>query len=565
MGFANQVPDDGEFERVSALPRRKLTREDADVWSEVLTPEFACAGSGSILRPWQALALAEAAENDGAWLALPVGLGKTLICELLPVIMKSKRAVLIMPAALRDDKAYGDRAELQGKWRMASPPPTILSLEGIVRDENIFNKHRPDLIIVDEADTLANPTSGAALIIEAYLLANPRVRVVCMTGTPSRNSIMGYWHQLCWCLRERAPVPMSKRIAEMWASAIDNGGGRSGFRTQPGPMGGDIDAARAWYAMRLAETPGVVIVDGDSAGDIPISIEIILANEDPLVDEVYRDFMLRQRNPAGIPVSDPLSRFRMDSQLGCGVYQYLEPPPPEDWALARRDVARLVRSQTGKRVDGKLMATEARVIKAFAGHPAVKEWLAIRDDYDPEPNIKVDWFSDSAVESAVEWYEEYALDADTPAIIWCGFTEFAEELARASKLPYYSRKGTNAQGGKLGRADRSTSLIASWHANKRGFNLQPWRRQLVIQPPQSAKYLEQMFGRSHRAGQTDPVEIYVLATSGGTLDGFEQSISEAGFAKSTVLITQKILRADITRATPHITARNKYRWAREAA
>jgi hypothetical protein len=88
-------------------------------------------------------------------------------------------------------------------------------------------------------------------------------------------------------------------------------------------------------------------------------------------------------------------------------------------------------------------------------------------------------------------------------------------------------------------------MVCSWHANKRGFNLQAWRRNSVIMPPQSAKYLEQMFGRAHRQGQTEPVRWTILATSGDTLDSFAAAIGEAAFVAETTGLRQKLLRAEI--------------------
>ena len=96
----------------------------------------------------------------------------------------------------------------------------------------------------------------------------------------------------------------------------------------------------------------------------------------------------------------------------------------------------------------------------------------------------------------------------------------------------------------------------------RGFNLQAWRRHLIVHPPQSAKYLEQVFGRSHRYGQTMPVEVDILATSGGTLDGFEAAISEASCVRERDGMTHKIMRAQVVRAEPPTTAGNRFRWAR---
>lgn len=530
---------------------------DAKAWAEVLTPDLICAGADATLLPAQAISLAECAENDGGWLALPVGVGKTWICELLPAVMQSKVAVLILDATLRD-KTFDDRIDLMGTIRLGNPPPSIVSTHDLAdqRKDKLLEELAPDLLIIDEADVLSNPDSGAALKITEYVEAHPHVRVVCMSGTPSRSSIMGYWHQLRWCLRDRAPVPRLESEAKVWASAIDHLRGSRTQRTRPGVMGPTIPEARAWFAKRLRETPGVVIMDGDSAAHVPISITVLPVKEDSVLDKHFGTFRLKMMNPAGIPVSDPLSQFRMESQLGSGVFQYWDPLPPKPWVMARRRVARLVRARTGTKIRGRLLATEAQILAAEKDHHDVKAWAKIKDTF--IPNVEVEWLSTSVVDFVCEWERKL----DSPAIIWCGFTPFAEALEKASGLSYYGPKGMNQAGQVLYKADRTRSLIASWHANKRGFNMQPWCNQGAVQPPQSAKWLEQMFGRSHRMGAKKAVHIYILATSGGTYDGFYTAMAEAKFAKDTISLTQKILRADITCTDPKITSGNKYRWAR---
>jgi hypothetical protein len=169
------------------------------------------------------------------------------------------------------------------------------------------------------------------------------------------------------------------------------------------------------------------------------------------------------------------------------------------------------------------------------------------------------WLSSSTVESALAWLRE----SDEPGIVWSGVTEFGEAFATAARLPYYGPKGRERMSGRgLHVADPGSSLVASWHANKKGFNLQAWKRMLITHPPQSAKYIEQIIGRSHRQGQSSPVVVDVLATSGGTLDLFETAISEATRVRVRDAMTQKILRADVQRATPRLTERNRYRWGR---
>lgn len=556
-----------EFERIASLPRRPLMQEDADAWAAALTPDLLCRGAKGVLRPWQAYGLAEAAENGGAWLAYPVGVGKTLIAELAPVVMGARRAVLIIPASLRD-KTMHDRAAYRGTWRIASPPPTIITLESLAVESGaaLLEQLRPDLIVIDECDELANPEASAVARIDRYVRKyRDHVDVIAMTGTPSRHSIMGYWHIVHWCLRD-APLPCTEGEAKMWDAALGDKAPRGVRQPHPGPLGATRDAAREWYRKRLSETPGIVIVDGDSAAGVPLTIRVRIAKECPELNRHFERFLVDFQNPAGLDVLDgetgagPLSRWRTDSQMGAGYYQYFDPPPPAAWVEARRTFARFIRHKLeASRSTSRPLDTMAQVVRRYRDAPEVVDWLEIRDTF--KPITRAAWLSGATIESAIEWLAE----DPAPGIVWCGGVEFAEALAEATGLSYYARQGKDARGRGLYAADPRKSLIASWHANKRGFNLQAWRRMLIVQPPQSAKWLEQVFGRTHRAGQDKPVTIDILATSGGTLDAFDAAIAEAQFARGTVGLTQKILRAEIVREEPRVTAANKYRWARRDA
>ncbi len=547
------------FERVAAIPRRALDLETATQHAAELTILLRVHGSSHPpLRPWQAQALVEAYESRGAFLGLVVGLGKTLISFLLPTVLRASRPLLIVPGAGLRDKTVHEFATLRRDWVEPAEPMRVYTWQELTTQGNaeFFERMQPDLIVVDEADEAANTGASWVRRIDRYIQACPETVVVLMTGTPGRKSIMNYWHLLCWALRERAPVPMQESEAREWALALDEAKGRTFTYTKPGPLGATTEAARAWYRTRLVETPGVVIVDGDSCA-APLTVRTRLAREDPKLDDAFKHFLTTLESPEGMPVSDPLSRWRMDGQLGCGLYLRFRVPPPEPWRDARRAVAKFVRDRIAASTRSRRpLDTEAQVLRRFADHPIVLEWQRIKDTFEPETEPV--WLSDSVVLSAMDWLAE----SDAPGIVWTGCVEFAHGLAHASRLPYYGREGRDSMGRGLHLADPARNMIASWHANKKGFNLQAWTRQLIVMPPQSAKWFEQIFGRSHRAGQHEAVTVDILATSGGTLDLFETAIGEADFARETIGMTQKLLRAEIVRAAPRITRENRFRWAR---
>lgn len=543
-----------EFARVAGLARRTISAADAEEWSTFLTPRFALS-SAVALRPWQALTIAEAVNCGGCFAALPVGTGKTLISALLPTAMQAERSLLLVPGSLVD-KTYSDFRSYVGQWRMPRNPIRVETREKLatVAGADILEAYKPDLIVLDEADDLANARSAASRRIDRYV-RNHTVRVVAMTGTPSRKSIMNYWHLLAWTLGDGAPIPLVEEEARMWALAIDD---HNGMRPSPGPLGRTLREARAWYRTRLTQTPGVIVVDEDSC-DAPLTVRVRLAREDAALDAAFERFGLEQENPAGIPVSDPLSRWRLDAELGLGLYSRWAPPPPEAWRDARRAVARFVRERIDASThSARPMDTEAQVLRRYAEHPIVKAWLAAKPMF--AGTTEIVWISRSALDSVHDWLRD--LEGE-PGIVWCGSVAFGRALAKEAGLAYYGQRGVTDGGGALHSAPPDASFVASWNANKKGFNLQAWARQLIVMPPQSAKWLEQIFGRSHRSGQERHVIVDVLATSGGTLDVLESAIGEAACIRERESLTQKLLRADVVRADPSITASNIYRWARK--
>jgi hypothetical protein len=498
----------------------------------------------------------QAPPGRGAVLWLGVGAGKTIVSYAAPFMLNAERPLMVLPASLIE-KTWEDFGSYVGQWRGHTHPIRIISREWLALEANVnfLNEYQPDVVGLDESDELSNHAKGAPLVIEHYWRKAPLCRFFSLTATPERWSLMNFWHIMRWCLRDGSPLPKTEHEARMWAAVIDERTRDPAARPYPGPLGSSPTAAREWIRRRIIETPGVVIVDGDSC-DQPLIIQTRVAREDSTLDKHYKAFAQRQENPGGVQIDTPLSRWLLDGQMGCGLYSRYVRPPPEYWRVANRVRAKFVRDVIASSArTGTPIFTEAPVLRKYARHPVVQEWLRVKDDFDGETETV--WLSRSTIESALDWLRESA----EPGIVWCGSVEFGQALAHAARLPYYGRRGECEGGGNIIRADRSRSFVASWLANMKGKNLQPWSRQLLVMPPQSAKYLEQIYGRSHRSGATKPVTITILLTSGGTIDLFETAILEAQSAKGVASLTQKVLRATIKRASPRKTPANQYRWS----
>lgn len=559
--FASKVvPTTADFARIRSLPRRVLTRADADRYAASWTERLALKDDVSLLR-WQGAALQDRTPT-GEFLFMPVGHGKTLVCETLPVVYEAERAVLIAPASLHT-KTYKARRSYTGVWKTAAPPPYLLSRHDLQAASglDLLEKRKPDLIIIDEADEFANFDASATNRIHRYVMARraakKRCAVVVLTGTPIRRTLMGVWHLLVWALGDMAPVPLRRDEAKIWASAIDDAPPREGWRPDPGPLGTTIDKARAWFAKRLAETPGVILVDEDSAKGVPLRIRTKLAPPCPKIEKAFKRLRTKWKSPSGEEATDPLSLLRLEGQLGSGVFSYWDPPPSPEWREAYQEKGAFVRGviQSSRR-SRRPLDTEAMVLAAYKDAEVVKAWHAIRPEFDPRKSERFDWISDRTLRWAADWL----MRGDSPSVLWTGIVPFGEALAEYLGVPYFGRGGKTRSGVELAcvTPKKHPRFVASYHANMRGFDLQPWRRQGIIQAPQSAKWLEQIMGRAHRTGQTEQVTLWLLATSIGSLESFRTAIGEGRFANATFKHAHKLLSATIDAAPK--TPAGTYRW-----
>jgi hypothetical protein len=563
-----------EFVRVRDLPRREIDADDAEAWAEVWTEQLRVPGSAAKARPWQGFCVAEVCEYLGGFFVLPVGFGKTWLSYVIGMALERTRVLVVLPAnMITSGKTFADFSSYRGQWRTPNPPPRLVSREELALDknQNLLEDFDPQVIIVDEGDELANFDSAAATRLDRFIMARTREEcvVVIMSGTPIRNSIMAMWHLLRWCLRDDAPVPRTRAEARKWAQALDQIKGKQDIdRMGPGPLGDTRAEAVTWFRERLQQTPGVVIVDGDSAGDVPLTVRQRLPIECKKIDEAYVKFMVDQEDPDGMPCAAPLDRWRLDGFLSLGFFpRYIKPGPPKEVIDKRRKCGRAFAALCRATIQNTRTRrdpadTEKQVRKHWARMPEncpqrqiIANWDAVKDDPYPKEVI---WISHSALDTAIAWLSE----SPTPGIVWCGSVEFGRELAKRTRLSYYGREGKDQHGNGLHAAREGRSLIASWNANKKGFNLQAWKRCAVFIPPSSAKWAEQLMGRNHRAGANSPVTWDWFMTSGGRFDAFEWTIAEARFGRDSVGPSQKILRAKVIRTRARITASNKYRYAR---
>lgn len=218
------------------------------------------------LKPEQALMLQVAAENHGLVAQAGVGMGKTLVSLLLPVVVGAKRPLLVVPAAVipqlkKEAQQYGQH------WRIAACGVISYELLSSPNQKNLLAQQRPDCIIFDEADKLRSHDTQRIKQVNRYLNANPGTKVFALSGTLISHSVLDVCHWLAWALKDASPIP--KRVWNGLSSVLDSEGKRHATMAQIAGALKVLDAQKgevqreAWKRL-LNSTPGVVLFESST-------------------------------------------------------------------------------------------------------------------------------------------------------------------------------------------------------------------------------------------------------------------------------------------------------------
>jgi len=564
---AAEVPDTAELRRIVALPRRAPTlptREECERFTDLFSRTPRGAIGRLVLFAIQVQLLRELAEGGGAFGAIPVGEGKTLITYLAPPMVGSRRPLLLIPASLRDKtrREFGEYAK-----QFYGYAPERYRIESyqrlsIASQSNLLEEYQPDLIVCDECQHLWNPRSAAARRLSRYIEHRPEVRFVALTGTITKRSILDYMRLLHWSLRERSPVPGAWIDAAPWAGAIDQKPVQN-RRVQPGALKllasnpeelralsnarapeERVAATRALYRRRLADTRGVVVSQKVS-NDTALIVRELDTTLYPMGDQFdgMRDHWMKFRNewelPGGEPMVDSLEVARHARELSLGFYYRWTTPAPDMWLDARREWGRFVR-KTLKHSHS--LDTEFQVIRAIEkktvpwwmdGAAILEVWRRIQPSFVPvtEPC----WFSSHVINACARW-----LQVNPNGIVWTEQNAFAERLSAVARVTYYGAEGRDSRGAPI-ESHTSGPVIASIASSGTGRNLQRWNTNLVTAPPFTGAKLEQLIGRTHRTGQMAPeVSVDLLLGCFEHAKTFYKAVGDCEYTEGTTGVCQKI-------------------------
>ncbi len=572
MLYSQGVPRAGEFRRIEQLPRRvwetdatlaeaaaQLTLELREEWGEkpcaVLCRNAKCEKAGTThchcpvwLKPVQAITLIEAATWNGAFCPIGVGGGKALISIMAATLLKAERPVLFVPASLRDQTNMRVLPQLRRHGWRVHPGLRVLGYSelSIAKNKHMLDRLRPDLLVLDEAHAVKNKSARTTRVKE-YLAENPETRVVALSGTMTRRSILDYWRTLAWTLKpDRMPLPTSWREAQLWSRALDPHIDEH-ERVDPGALWSlcetDDEEARAGYRRRLVQTPGVIAFSADDC-DASIELAPFVCPIPPDVKRMLDQMRATWETPDGGSMSEAVELWRHCRELALGFWYKWDPSPPTEWLQARREWKRYVREtlkHNRRGLDSELLV--AGECSRMAEPPKeYVEWHDIRDTF--EPNTVAEWVSDHAVNAFAAWLHESRDLAGGGGIVWTEHVAFGERLASVAGVPYLGA-GEDAARAIL---DVRGPVVLSIRAHGTGQNLQDrYSRMLMSSPSSSGQTWQQAIGRVHRDGQTaDHIELSAFSAIEEHINSINSALADARYVEETTGERQKLLYADRT-------------------
>ena len=551
-GFA--VRPSAELDRILAVPRRTASvtsDETASLHADLCHPT-----GTRRLRPIQALALAEARRANGLFAPIGVGAGKSDIALLLPKVMKSKVAVLLVPANLREKVFRQDYPTLVTQYRLprlAKAKVLALDAECVLHvhsynelssplKHDLLDQLAPDLIICDEAHALRHPSAARTRRFLQYFKAHPETRLCVLSGTMTSKSIKDYAHLALLSLRDNTPVPTKYTILEEWAAALDSA-------PVPAPPGALVrlcepgEQAREGFRRRVVETPGVIATtDGSLGTSLVLSARPLHATQ--VIREALRVMRETWTTPdEGEAFDEILTLHRYLRQLAAGFYYRWIWPKGEsaqvraNWTEARkawnREVANFLTYRAQKGIDSPMLYAKA-CAEGRLSSMNYERWAAVRNTAKPE--VEAVWLDEYLVDDAVSWGNQ------APGIVWYEHASLGAAISRKGGFPLF---GPGAEGILKERGTRT--IVASIKAHGTGKNLQGFNRNLVTTSPTSGTVWEQLLGRTHRPGQeADEVTVDVYRHTLEMRSAVNKALRDADYQQTTTGNRQKLLSATYT-------------------
>ena len=546
-----------ETERILQIPKPDPLESIPDMTRYFLAP----GGKGS-LRPLQSAALYHILKYGSLYGPIGTGVGKTLLCCLIPTALGAKRPLLLLPPANIPQFWSMLQMYAQQGWSVCRRIETLsyAKLSGFKNSDILEEQLRPDLIIADEAHSLGDQRSSRTLRVARYLKAHPEVRFIPLSASMERKSVRDAAHLQRYSLRNHCIVPIQESMLEAWGKVIDAGADPSDLDLAAvagfvrGMLGAGVsvssDSARDAYRKRLHATPGIVVSTNPSVDSSLIMFQRSLAVPEQ-VQAILTKVSTTWTSPTGEEEFDsPLQLHRYLSLISAGFYyrwKWGPDGPNKPWIEARRDYNREVRNIVvcgEKNLDSpKLVALaiarrDPRIPPAM--YHAFVKWHAFKDT--PEPPRETVWVDPFFVYDVARWIESRKAK-NQPAIVWYKFRALAAAVHTVTQIKVFG-EGSKPPEGESSVGKGVLGLFSmSVHGTGKNFQY-AYSDQLLTYNPPSNTTVEQLLSRTHRAGQpADEVHCTYYAHTEAFAKGMADARQKAEWYKSTQGTEQRLTMA----------------------
>ena len=524
---------DADTARILALPR-KGSRPSAQALDAV-EASLALPGCAYPLLPAQRRALYWVGHCGGLAGIVGVGHGKFLISALAPTVLGAVRPLLLVPARLKF-QTLAELAIWRERYRIGDIH--VESYAALSTRPALLDEIAPDLIVADECHMLRHRGAARTRRVLRYFRAQPETRFVGLSGTYTSKSLRDYAHLVELALRNASPVPLDYPLVESWSAMVDVGGEPTPYdEVAFAPLLADTEqpvARDALYRL-LDRTPGVELTRGQACDAsieiraIPLALPAEIATA---LDDLDRDWI----SPSGENLVDAVRVAAVRRQLLQGFYYRWDWPGgvvDVPWLAARASWFSVVRGiiRSNRRgLDTPAQVAEAIEAGTLTRADAVAAWsLWDAQRAKPAPPVETVWLDPFVLTATAA-----LLRRTGPALVW------ARSRAMLSGLSM-SMPAIPAGDEPHGYTPQLALSVAS-HGT--GLNLQAWNTNILTSVPPGGATVEQLLGRTHRAGQAaDEVILFYFDSHDSVRDDWRKVLADAEYVRGTTGASQKCLAA----------------------
>lgn len=553
-----------EIRRISRL-RPRTPDEEVHDW----TPMFRTPRGTMKLRPRQNAALTEISRAWGLFGMIGVGEGKTLVSLLAANVLNQTigpvfvEPILIVPSSLRN-KTAEDVEHYRKHFRF--PEPHVCSYEELSRQSDLLIRRGPNLIVCDEAHMLANPDAARtkrfiAFVQEIRSKGQPLV-IILLSGTFTRTKLKDYAHLADLALTDKSPVPRPKSVVGVFDRVMCEeltpthndldmiASFTTRFCPTSSPNREDFrKASREALAVCLNNAEGT-IVSTDMSFDGPLTLRGVDFEIPQELEDILQEVRETGTRPDGEVFDSTAAQAMCELQLLQGYYTrwvWPESGKDDEWMFLRaayhKQVRLFLRDHAKTYQDSPKLVWDAMATgtldRAKHGplYRAWEEWSKVRHRHYPQPPVHYEWIGDHMVEAV----RGYLRQTKGPTLIWCSSPTFMARAAKVLKLP----ATPNGQA-----PPRVETCLVSILSHATGLNLQGWCQNLLTVIPGCGVRMEQLVGRTHRPGQTQPVTLDYFCGEPRLNKNVHRALSRANHIVETTKTPQRLTQATLVNLPP---------------